>query len=83
MNITAQALVFAVASVSVAAAIGTGLADTAAAPEQQIVKLERVVIVGKRAEALTEIAVLPRVVVTGHRAAEAEMQVASAEDSKS
>jgi len=83
MNITAQALVFAVASVAVAAAIGTGLADTTTAqPEQQIVKLERVVIVGKRAEAATEVAVLPRVVITGKRAAEADVQLASADDSK-
>ena len=80
MNITAQALVFAVASVAVAAAIGTGLADTAAQPEQQIVKLERVVVIGKRMEAPTEVAVLPRVLITGKRSAEpSDMHMASTE----
>ncbi|HEY4079762.1 MAG TPA: hypothetical protein VGM81_03630 [Burkholderiaceae bacterium] len=82
MNITAQALVFAVASVATAAAIGTGLGDFSAQPAQgtEIVKLERVVVVGKRAdasEASMQIVQLPRVVVTGHRVAEPDVQVAS------
>ena len=79
MNITAQALVFAVASVATAAAIGTGLGDFSAQPAAgtEIVKLERVVVVGKRADASMQIVQLPRVVVTGHRAAEPEVQVAS------
>jgi len=79
MNITAQALVFAVASVATAAAIGTGLGEFSAKPAAgtEIVKLERVVVVGKRADASAQIVQLPRVVVTGHRVAEPEVQVAS------
>jgi hypothetical protein len=79
MNITAQALVFAVASVATAAAIGTGLGEFSAQPAvgTEIVKLERVVVVGKRADASMQIVQLPRVVVTGHRVAEPEVQVAS------
>ncbi len=77
MHITTQALIFAVASVAAAAAIGTGLAASSAQPAQEIVKLERVVIIGKRADAVQEIAVLPRVVVTGHRTPETEVQVAA------
>ena len=82
MNITAQALVFAVASVAAAAAIGTGLGDFSAQPAAGtgIVKLERVVVVGKRTDALVasnEIVQLPRVVVIGHRVAEPQVQVAS------
>ena len=84
MNITAQALVFAVASVAVAAAVGTSIADSTAQTEQQhIVKLERVVITGKRMEAPTEVAVLPRVVITGKRAVESsDVHMASVEVSK-
>ena len=82
MNITAQALVFAVASVATAAAIGIGLADSTAQPEPQIVKLERVVITGHRADAATEVAVLPRVAITGHRAVEPDMHLASADTGK-
>ena len=80
MNITTQALVFAVASVAAAAAIGTGLGDFSAQPAQgtEIVKLERVVVVGKRADAqVMQVEQLPRVVVTGRRVAEPEVQVAS------
>ena len=67
MNTTAQALVFAVIAVASAASIGMGLADrmhnSSSTTTQEIVKLERVVIVGKRAT----VAQLPRVVVIGHR----------------
>ncbi len=77
MNITAQALVFAVAAVATAAAIGTGLGDFSAQPAEgtEIVKFERVVVVGMRADS-AKIAKLPRVVVAGHRVA-ALTQVAS------
>ena len=69
MNTTTQALVFAVASVAAAAAIGMGLADRSAQAATQVVKLERVVVVGKRAEAQTlVVAQLPRVVIEGRRA---------------
>ena len=64
MNTTAKALVFAVIAVACAASIGMGLAGrTQANSATAIVKLERVVIVGKRAPMVT--AQLPRVVVTG------------------
>lgn len=81
MNITAQALVFAVASVATAAAIGTGLADWTDRSAPETVQLERVVVVGKHVDlqAPTEVVMLPRVVVEGHRAVTSEaVQVASA-----
>jgi len=79
MNTSAQALVFAVVSVATAAAIGTGLADWTEQSAPEVVQLERVVVVGKHAEAPTEVVQLPRVVVVGHRAATAEVQVAAAD----
>ena len=79
MNTIAKNFVVALVTVASAAAIGTGLADRAAAqPAAEVVQLERVVVVGHRAEAPVEFAVLPRVVVTGHRAAQADVQVAPA-----
>ena len=82
MNTSAKALLFAVIAVSSAAAIGTGLANLLNTPEPQIVQLERVVIVGKRAEAAVptaqRITQLPRVVVVGRSAAAASIQLASA-----
>ncbi|WP_077036804.1 hypothetical protein [Pelomonas sp. KK5] len=76
MNTTAQALVFAIASVATAAAIGTVLAERGAGqPAAEVVKLERVVIVGKRAPVVAQ---LPRVVVEGRRSHLADdVQVAS------
>ena len=76
MNTTAKALVFAIVTVASAASIGMGLADRKAKTET--VKLERVVIVGKRAEASTVIAQLPRVVITGRSAAHGAVQLAAA-----
>lgn len=67
MNTAAQTFVVALASVAAAAAIGVGLANRTAAPATEVVKLERVVVTGKRAEAPV-IAKLPRVVVEGRRA---------------
>ncbi len=81
MNTTTQALVFAIASVAAAAAIGTGLADRTAQPAVEIVKLERVVIVGKRVDqsAARVVAKLPRVVIEGRRTVLPEdVQVADA-----
>ncbi|MET0519455.1 MAG: hypothetical protein ABW005_11550 [Burkholderiaceae bacterium] len=84
MNTTAQALAFAVAvtSVAAAAAIGTGLAERSHQPAPAIVKLERVVIVGKRTElpqAPVVIAQLPRVLIEGRRTVPAdEVQLADA-----
>lgn len=86
MNTTAQALIFAVASVASVAAIGLGLADHAANVAQaktEIVHLERVVIVGKRASADVHVAMrvqqLPRVVIEGRRTVQVEVATAGAE----
>jgi len=67
MNTTAKALIFAVVSVASAAAIGTGLADHAAqstVAKAGVVKLEPVVIVGKRVHIVAQ---LPQVVIEGRR----------------
>ena len=57
-----------------AALLGSG----GQAQATEIVKLERVVIVGKRAEPSTVIAQLPRVVITGRSAAHGDVQLAAA-----
>lgn len=70
MNATAQTFAIALASVAAAAALGIGLADSTAAPETQLTRLERVVVVGQHAQA-TPVAVvtrLPRVVIEQARA---------------
>ncbi len=77
MNITAQALVLATVTVASAALIGMGLADRATKPDAQVVKLERVVIVGKRAAAPIVTASLPRVIVVGQSVARSHLQLAS------
>ena len=73
MNATAKTFlvaVFAVASAAVSALMLAGAADTA--PQQHVVQLERVVVVGKRlapeAQQVAQIEQLPRVVIEGHRA---------------
>ncbi|KQV95671.1 MULTISPECIES: hypothetical protein [unclassified Roseateles] len=78
MNTAAKTFVIAIASVAAAAAMGVGLANHTATPATEIVKLERVVVVGKRADAMV-VAKLPRVVVEGHRSAPAETAVAAAQ----
>lgn len=50
MNATAQTFAIALASVAAAAALGIGLADTTAAPQAQLTRLERVVVVGQHAQ---------------------------------
>lgn len=75
MHTTIKALVFGIATATIAAA-GLHIADASAsrAPAQtEIVHLERVVIVGKRAAKpqAMKVAVLPRVVIEGHRHAAA------------
>ena len=77
MNTAAKTFVVAIACVAAAAAIGVGLANGSAAPATGVVKLERVVIVGKRADT-TVVARLPRVVVEGRRAMPAEAALAAA-----
>ncbi|MFT7773112.1 hypothetical protein [Roseateles sp.] len=78
MNTTAQTFVVAIASVAAAAAIGVGLANRAAAPAAEIVKLERVVVVGKRAEPAV-VAKLPRVVVEQRLAVPRDVVLAQAQ----
>jgi len=68
MNAIAKTFVLALASVAAAAAIGVGLADRMAAPAGEVVTLERVVVVGQRAEAQV-VARLPRVVIEHRRTA--------------
>ena len=64
MNTAAKTFIVAIASVAAAAAAGVSLANHTAAPATEVVKLERVVIVGKRAETVAQ---LPRVVIEGRR----------------
>ncbi|KQV48617.1 hypothetical protein ASC95_22150 [Pelomonas sp. Root1217] len=66
MNTAAKTFIVAIASVAAAAAAGVGLANRTAAPATEIVKLERVVIVGKRAQTAV-VAQLPRVIIEGRR----------------
>lgn len=77
MNTTAQTFVVALFSVAAAAVLGVSLANSSAAPTTEVVKLERVVVVGKRADS-TVVAKLPRVVVEGRRALPAEATLAAA-----
>ena len=81
MNTSAKTLIV---TTLIAFAGTTGLvlsAENARAPKQQIVKLERVVIIGKRANPETQVAQrieqLPRVVIEGRRA-QPDTQLASA-----
>ena len=64
MNTAAKTFIVAIASVAAAAAAGVSLANHTAAPATEVVKLERVVIVGKRADTVAQ---LPRVVIEGRR----------------
>lgn len=59
MNATAQTFAIALGSVAAAAALGIGLADSTAAPETQLTRLERVVVVGQHAQPVT-VAVVSR-----------------------
>jgi hypothetical protein len=80
MNTTVQALAFAaVVTAASAATIGLGLVDRVLQPRAEVVKLERVVVIGKRAEA-SLIAQLPRVVIVGRSSAAqaADVQLAAA-----
>jgi len=78
----AKSLVLAVACAAGAAAIGIALADagaTRAEARREIVKLDRVVITGKRAQPkAVAIAQLPRVVIQGHRSAHTQLAQAAA-----
>ena len=73
MNAAAQTLLFSVTSVAAAAALGLAIADHMAAPATEVVKLERVVVVGKRVDRQAPmVAKLPRVVIEQHRVASAD-----------
>ena len=78
MNTAAKTFAIAVVAVTAAAATGVGLANRTAAPAGEVVKLERVVVIGKRADT-TVVAQLPRVVIQAHRAASPEATVAAAQ----
>ena len=78
MNTAAKTFVVAIAAVAASAAIGVGLANHTAAPAADIVKLERVVVIGKRAETAVT-AQLPRVVIEGRRAVQSDVMVAAAQ----
>jgi hypothetical protein len=79
MNTTIAAaksfVLFAIAAVAV---VGAAMLSPAKPAGRQIVQLERVVIVGKRAEAPV-IAQLPRVVVTGRSTAAVDTRLAGAD----
>ena len=77
MNITANAITFAIVTVASAASIGLALADRSAQPGTEIVKLERLVVIGKRAAAPV-VAQLPRVVIIGRSSAHDDVQLAAA-----
>jgi len=78
MNATAQNFLIAVASVAAAAAIGVALANRAVAPAAEVVKLERVVVVGKQADVQAlVIAQLPRVVIEGRSSASTTVAAAA------
>jgi hypothetical protein len=66
MNIAAQTFVAAIASVAAAAAIGITLANGTAEPATDVVKLDRVVVMGHRTDNAV-IAKLPRVVIEQRR----------------
>ncbi len=78
MNTAAHTFIVAIASVAAAAAIGVGLANRSAVPAGDVVKLERVVVVGKRAEP-TVVAKLPRVVIEQRRTVPRDVVLAQAQ----
>jgi hypothetical protein len=78
MNTAAKTFAIAIFAVCAAAATGVGLANRTAATTTAVVKLERVVVVGKRTDTAV-IAQLPRVVIEGRRAVQSEATLASAQ----
>jgi len=83
MHTTLKALVFGVATATIAAA-GLHVAEARATqvePHSAIAHLDRVVIVGKRSKPQAmRVAVLPRVVIEGHRHLGVELAVNQAAD---
>lgn len=82
MNTIAKALVLAAVIGTSLVTLGLGLAAPKAAQTTEVVKLERVVIEGRRMQPSVEVAQLPQVVITGRRAAQSELQVAAAKLAK-
>ena len=82
MNATAKTLVLAAVIGTSLAALGLGLAAPKASQAAEVVKLERVVIEGRRMQPSVEVAQLPQVVITGRRAAQSELQLAAAKLAK-
>lgn len=78
MTHTTKALVFAAIACTGAAALALGLAGSVPQEGSEIVQLERVVIVRKSVQGPVAVAQLPRVVVTGRRAAPTEVHLAAA-----
>ena len=78
MNTSTATKSFALFAIAAVAVVGAAMLQSPAKPAaSEIVQLERVVIVGKRAEAAV-IAQLPRVVITGRSTAVAPTQLAAA-----
>ena len=72
MNTATFKIVTATALVALFSAAGMVMVHAdAQQPEQQIVKLERVVVVGKRVSEVAQMEYLPRVVIEGRRTTEA------------
>jgi hypothetical protein len=78
MNTTATTKSFALFAIAAVAVVGAAMLSPAKPAAREIVQLERVVIVGKRAEAPV-IAQLPRVVITGRSAAAVDTRLAAAD----
>ncbi|MCX2862552.1 hypothetical protein OOZ63_11940 [Paucibacter sp. PLA-PC-4] len=76
MNTRRHLQSLAVLATAAVAVLGAAMLATHA-PETEIVQLERVVIVGKRAD-VPVVAQLPRVVITGRSTAAADAQLAEA-----
>ena len=68
MNTATFKIATATTIVALFGAAGLVFANVDAAPAPQIVKLERVVITGKRATEVAQLEYLPRVVIEGRRA---------------
>lgn len=78
MNAAAKTFAVALVSVAGAATLDVDLTNRMAAPTPEMVKLERVVVVGKRMNA-TIVAKLPRVVIEQHRPVSREVALSQAQ----
>lgn len=78
MHAAAQTFAVALFSVAAAAALGVGLAEGLSVPVTEVVKLERVEVVGQRAD-VAVVARLPRVVIEQRRSVPREVTLAQAQ----